>query len=87
VTGRPRLAPEASDVWLAIEVSARVDRGDVERARRRAGLLRRVGLRAVPVVAGEALTEGARHEAHRLAVAVVEEGRAENWDEALTAEA
>ena len=34
-------------------------------------------------VAGEALTEGARAEAQRDGVAVFEDGRAENWDEAL----
>ena len=86
VSGRSRVAPE-SDVWLAIEISSMIDRGDVERARRRAALLRRSGLKVVAAVAGKALTEGARDEARRQAVAVFEDGRAENWDDALATQA
>ena len=74
------------DVWLAIEISSRVDRADVERAHRGAALLRRSGLKVVAAVAGKALTEGARSEARRQAVAVFEDGRAENWDDALAAD-
>jgi hypothetical protein len=45
VRGQPRAQPEAPEVWLAVEVSAVVDENDVERARRRAELLRRAATR------------------------------------------
>ncbi|RMG53484.1 MAG: hypothetical protein D6723_07010, partial [Acidobacteria bacterium] len=40
VHGQLRDAAEEQEVWLAVEVSSVVDEGDVERARRRATLLR-----------------------------------------------
>ncbi len=83
VTGQPRRMPEAPQVWLAVEVSAVIDRHDVERARRRAALLRRAGLRAIPAVAGERITAGAREEALAQNVLVIQDGRASFWEEAL----
>ncbi len=83
VSGYPRYRPEAPQVWLVVEVSATVDRRDVERARRRAGILRKAGLRAIPTVAGEDVTTGALEmaEAHR--VLLLQNGRVLFWEEAL----
>ncbi len=83
VCGQLREHPEAPEIWLAIEVSAVVDRVDVERARRRATLLNRAGYRAIPVVAGERATQGAEHEARAHKVIMVEDGHLAFWDEAL----
>ncbi len=55
--------PDGAEVYLVGEVSFVVDPGDVERARRRAELLGRLGVSALPVVAGHAITR----EAERLA--------------------
>jgi hypothetical protein len=85
VRGRPRTQPEAVEVWLAVEVSAVVDWQDVERARRRAELLRRAGYRAIPVVAGERATWGAEDQARQHQVAMLQDGQVFLWDEALQA--
>jgi hypothetical protein len=83
VCGQPPLRPEVAELWVAVEVSAVVDQADVERARRRASHLRQAGYRAIPMVAGERLTLGAENEARRYQVAVLEDGRAFLWEEAL----
>ncbi|MGB9890005.1 MAG: hypothetical protein ACPLTQ_10095 [Anaerolineae bacterium] len=84
VSGYPRYRPEAPQVWLVVEVSATVDRNDVERARRRAGILRKAGLRAIPAVAGEDATIGAMEMAEAHKVLMLQDGRALFWEEALT---
>ncbi|MEW6753907.1 MAG: hypothetical protein AB1505_23445 [Candidatus Latescibacterota bacterium] len=85
--GRLRGAPtpEAGEVWLAVEVSAVIDRGDVERVERRTALLRKAGYRVVPVVAGEGLTQGATRLLQDVPVALVLDGRSQGWEEALAA--
>ncbi len=83
VTGRPRRRPELPEVWLAVEVSSVVDLYDVERARRRAELLRRAGFRAIPAVAGEHITLGAKEEARDSGVVLIQDGRISLWEEAL----
>ena len=83
VSGRPRHLAEAPQVWLVVEISATVDRHDVERARRRADLLRRAGLRAIPAVAGEDATIGAMEEAEAHKVLMLQDGRSLFWEEAL----
>jgi len=82
VRGRPTGCPEA-EVWLAVEVSAVVDQGDVQRAARRAGYLRRAGYPAVPAVAGERATEGAERLAEEDGVALFLDGRVAFWEPAL----
>jgi len=78
--------PEAQpEVYLALEVSSVVDRGDLERAQRRAGLLRKAGLTALPVVAGEELTEGVETLLEEAPVVVVTDGHGRGWDRALAA--
>jgi chaperonin cofactor prefoldin len=81
--GQPRERPEAPPVWLAVEVSAVVDRRDVERAQRRADLLRQAGCRAIPTVAGERITEGAEEAARAGHILVIQDGRSLFWEEAL----
>ncbi|RMG47263.1 MAG: hypothetical protein D6723_16285, partial [Acidobacteria bacterium] len=85
VCGQPRQRPEVPEVWLAVEISAVVDQGDVERAQRRAEHLRRAGYRAIPVVAGERLTRGAEDETRKHRVTVIQDGSVSLWDEALEA--
>jgi len=83
--GRLKHAAEHPEVYLAVEVSGVIDRGDVERAQRRAGLLRKAGLVAVPVVAGEEVTEGAATLLREVPVAVTLNGHCEGWEKALAA--
>jgi len=85
VSGQPRYHPEKPEVWLAVEVSAVVDKQDVTRARRRAALLTRAGYRAIPVVAGEQATMGAEKRAREHNVVLFQDGRAQFWEEALEA--
>ena len=82
-TGKLRDDPDAGPVHIAVEVSAVIDRADVERALRRAGLLRKASLRTVPLVAGESMTQGAQDLAATSPVAVLLDGRISNWEPAL----
>lgn len=82
---RPTLPPADQEVWVAVEVSAVVDRGDVERADRRAALLRQAGLHAIPAVAGEGITQGATELLQDLPVVMILDGRSEGWQQALAA--
>jgi len=76
IVARGRHPREGSEVYLVIEVSWGVGLSDVERAARRALLLSHLGVRAVPVVAGESVTEDAARLAERLNVWRVIDGRA-----------
>ncbi|MCX7838913.1 MAG: hypothetical protein N2559_05595 [Anaerolineae bacterium] len=82
VEGEFRQFPQRH-VLLALEVSAVIDRNDVLRAARRATLLRRGGFFALPVVAGERVTEGALEQVHSDGVIVCENGICAFWEEAL----
>ncbi len=75
VTGKVRQAADTPEVWLAVEISSVIDRNDVERALRRASLMRRAGYRALPVVAGESTTRGAETAAQEQHVTVVVDGQ------------
>ncbi len=73
---RGRRWEDQADAYLAVEVSAVVDEGDVERAIRRAGLLSRAtGTTTVPVVAGQAITPEAEQLARSLRAWRVLDGR------------
>ncbi|MFN3704540.1 MAG: hypothetical protein ACK4WM_00875 [Thermoflexales bacterium] len=85
VRGRPRIAPEADEVWLAVEVSSVVDAGDVYRAKRRATLLQSAGFRAVPVAAGIRVAPEARALAEELNVALLRNGMDEGWEKGYRA--
>jgi len=65
----------ARQLILAMEVSWVINRGDVERAVRRATLMRECGLPAIPVVAGNGLLPGAKDSAKDHQVLVVLDGR------------
>ncbi|MCS7010111.1 MAG: hypothetical protein NZL98_01915, partial [Anaerolineales bacterium] len=71
------------EVWLAVEVSAVVDRQDVERAWERAALLRRAGLQALAVAAGHRWTQGAEQVAERKGVILQKDGQIKFVEQAL----
>ncbi len=71
------------DVYLAVEVSGVIDRSDVDRAAQRAALLRKAGLRVVPVVAGRGIASDALRLLSELGVAMLNDGIETGWDEAL----
>ncbi len=74
---RGRRISDDREVYLAVEVSAKIDARDVERAARRAQLLEKIpGMTAVPVVAGEALTDSGAQAARQAAVWTVTDGHA-----------
>ena len=77
VTGVVRYASESPEVWLAVEISSVVDKGDVSRAVHRAGYL------AVPVVACESVTVGGERAAQEQNVVLLQDGRVEFWKEAV----
>jgi myosin heavy subunit len=85
VQGRPHARPESPDVWLAVEVSVVVDREDVERAQRRAAILKRAGYTAIATVAGEQVTRGGEETAHAGRVLLIQDGKVQFWEEALAA--
>ncbi len=85
VRGQPRRQPDAPEVWLAMEISAVVDRNDVARARQRAAALRKAGYLAIPTVAGQQVTQGAEAAAQTDAVLLLQDGRIQFWEQALAA--
>jgi chemotaxis protein histidine kinase CheA len=85
VRGMPRYHPELPEVWLALEISSVVDRNDVRRVLKRTQLLRQAGYQAIPVVAGEEITQGAEEETSRESVVVLQDGQILLWAEALQA--
>lgn len=74
---RGRLREDDEPVLLVLEVSVLVDAMDVQRAADRAGVLARLGTRAVGVVAGEQIMPMAALQAQKQAVWQVTDGRAE----------
>lgn len=60
---------------VVVEVSAAADVDDIDRARRRAGLLRRAGLAAVPIVACELISPESRAYAKQFDVLIWLDGR------------
>ena len=80
---RPRGRREATEVFLALEVSVMVDGTNVQRAGRRAALLRKARYVTLPVVAGERVTPEAEDEAQTQGVTVLLDGRVLNWEAAL----
>ena len=84
-TGQLRASPDRPEVWLAIEISSVVDSNDVDRAWRRAELIRRVTPLVLPVAAGERVTSGAETAAHDQNVVLMTDGQAQFWDQAVSA--
>jgi len=86
VRGRPRETDaKVDELWLAVETSSVIDANDVQRAERRAALLRKAGLRAVPVAAGVAINAQAQRLAESLRVAVMRNGTDQGWERAYSA--
>jgi hypothetical protein len=85
VRGRPRERKDAPEVYLAVEVSVVVDQEDVDRAVRRAEVLRQAGLPVIPTVAGEDVTRGGQDAAQEDHVLLLQDGKVQFWEEALTA--
>jgi hypothetical protein len=83
VRGQPRELPELPELWLAVEISSVIDIGDVERAERRAMILRRAGYPVIPVVAGEQITAEAKEAARHRGILVLRDGHASHWEEAV----
>jgi len=83
LTGRLPTPPGPAEIWVVLEVSATVDRGDVEQAQRRAAVLRQARYPAVAVAAGTETTAGARQVAGEVGVALLLDGRIDGWQEAL----
>ena len=83
LTGRLPTPPGPAEIWVVLEVSATVDRGDVEQAQRRAAVLRQARYPAVAVAAGTETTAGARQMAGEVGVALLLDGRIDGWQEAL----
>jgi len=83
IRGGVRDHKPATEVVLVVEVSFVLDLSDVERARRRCALLRRAGLPAIAVVAGERATDTARVAAEEASVVILERHRPSHWDLAL----
>ena len=83
LTGRlpPPGRPQA--IWVVLEVSTTVDRRDVERAQRRAALLRQARYPAVAVAGGTDATAGARQAASETGVALLLDGRIDGWQETI----
>jgi hypothetical protein len=81
--GKTRPPASVDEVYVALEVSVTIRDEDVDRVRDRTVLLRRSGLRVVPVVAGERIEPAAQEVAKATAVAVLLNGSQQGWDEAL----
>jgi hypothetical protein len=83
LTGRLPTPPGPPEIWVVLEVSATVDRGDVERAQRRAALLRQARYPAVAVAGGTGATAGARQVAGEVGVALLLDGHIDGWQAAF----
>ncbi len=83
VSGRVTGMPDSPQIMLALEVSSVIDRVDVMRAVRRAALLRKAGMLAVPAVAGPKITQGAGEMLQSGSVLLVQDGQQTFWKEAL----
>jgi hypothetical protein len=73
-------------IVLVLEASWTVGHIDVDRAARRAAVLRQAGLRALPVAAGQEWPPNMQDDARRSGVAIVQDGTVdqESWEAALT---
>jgi len=83
VKGRVLIGGVRQDVFAAVEVSVTLDEGDIVRAARRAGLLRKMGWKALAVAAGEESSNEVIATAAAQGVAVLRDGQQANWGQAL----
>jgi hypothetical protein len=83
IRGKVRQLTDQPEVYLAVEASLTIERNDVVRARRRATLLQRLGVRTIPVVTGETIEAAAEEDAAQNGVAVLQNGYSQGWERAL----
>ena len=78
---------DATDIVVVLEASWRAEKNDVERATRRAEIIRRIGFQAVPVVAGTEWDGQALIQAQALGVVIASNGQVneDSWNAAVTA--
>ncbi len=77
------ILPDGEEAYLLVEISWGIGVEDVERAVKRAAVLRKTGRRVIPTVAGHWITEDARAMAESYRVVQITDGRAV-WPENLT---
>lgn len=72
-------------IFLVMEASWFVEGHDIERAATRSAVLRRIGLKALPVVAGKEWSDLAQQQAERLRIVTTSNGRVDrhSWDLAM----
>jgi len=85
LSGRADVGGKKTDVFVVVEVSVTVEATDVERAARRAALLRKKGWKAIAVTAGDNATDELISLAAYRGVAVLRDGQEFNWPQALAA--
>jgi len=80
-----KLWDTGEEVILVLEASWKVHEDDVERAAQRAGVLRRIGLKALPVAAGKEWPKQVEEWALRERVVITRDGRVDDtsWQAAL----
>lgn len=78
VVVRGRSREEGVEIYLVVEVSWGIGSYDVERAARRAGLLAKTGVKAVPVVAGKSIDADTLERARSMQVRWVLNGQTSN---------
>ena len=80
-----KLWDTGEEVILVLEASWKVHEDDVERAAQRAGVLQRIGLKALPVAAGKEWPEQVEELALRERVVITRDGRVDDtsWQAAL----
>ncbi len=80
-----KLWDTGEEVILVLEASWKVHEDDVERAAQRAGVLRRIGLKALPVAAGKEWPKQVEERALRERVVITRDGRVDDtsWQAAL----
>jgi hypothetical protein len=85
LSGQIRELPGRPEVFLVLEISSTVDENDVDRAWYRASLVRRIGRKVIPVVAGEKLSFELEPYAKKQNVVIMQDGQVLFWQEALSA--
>jgi cell division protein FtsB len=83
LTGRLPAPGRPQAIWVVLEVSMTVDRRDIERAQRRAALMRQARYPTVAVAGGTEATAGAHQAARETRVALLLDGRIDGWQEAV----
>jgi hypothetical protein len=80
-----QLRDSRQPIVLVLEASWAVVSADVERAARRASVLRQAGLRAIPAAAGQQWSPTAKSRARQAGVVIVQDGTVDqdSWDAAL----